>query len=267
MTSNRLPDYNVHGAGDITVFLLHGAFGAKDYWQNQVISLVENGYRVVAWDAPGYGISPMPKDFSIESAAQACANLIDAVGGKTNVIMGHSMGGMIAQRAFSYRPDTGHGLILAATSAAVGGKGGDWQKAFVSERVAPLDAGKTIPEYAPQMLKRMMKPDASGPDIDLMIQVVSKMREETFRAAIEAITHFDGRDIISKMNIPVFCIAGEFDLSAAPPKVMEKMASRIPEAEFVCMQGVGHFGWAEDTASFNEHMIDFLERRIRREVK
>jgi len=263
MTTQRLPDYSVHGAGDITVFLLHGAFGAKEYWQNQVIALVENGYRVVAWDAPGYGISPMPEDFSIESAAEACALLIDALGTKTNIVMGHSMGGMIAQRAFSYRPDKVHGLILSATSAAFGGKGGEWQKAFVSERVAPLDAGKTIPEYAPKMLKNMMKPDAAGPDIDLMIQVVSRMREETFRAAIEAITHFDGRDIIASINIPVLCIAGEYDLSAAPPKVMEKLASKIPAAEFICMQGVGHFGWAEDTATFNHHMIDFLSRRVR----
>ncbi len=260
MQVTRLPDYSVTGDGDTTVFLLHGAFGAKEYWLYQTEALVANGYRVVAWDAPGYGLSPMPEDFSIESAARACKHLISTLGSETNIVMGHSMGGMIAQRTFDYFPEKIHGLILSATSAAFGGRGGEWQKKFISDRVAPLDAGKTIPEFAPQMLKSMMRPDASGPAVDLTLQVVSRMREETFRAAIEAITQFEGRDILPKMNIPVFCMAGELDLAAAPPAVMEKMSKKIDQSEFVCMSDVGHFGWAEDPARFNQLLIDFLQR-------
>ena len=262
MQETRLPDYSVTGDSETTVFLLHGAFGAKEYWMYQIEALVASGYRVVAWDAPGYGLSPMPSDFSIESAARACKRLIDTLGTKTNIIMGHSMGGMIAQRTFDYCPDKVHGLVLSATSAAFGGRGGEWQEKFVSDRVAPLDAGKTIPEYAPKMLKNMMCPDATGPAVDLTLQVVARMREETFRAAIEAITHFEGRDILPKMNVPVFCIAGELDLSAAPPAVMEKMANKIEKSEFVCMSDVGHFGWAEDPARFNELLMDFMHRHF-----
>lgn len=260
MQVNRLPDYSVTGDGDVTVFLLHGAFGAKEYWLYQIEAMVASGYRVVAWDAPGYGLSPMPEDFSIESAAHACKALILALGTETNIVMGHSMGGMIAQRVFDYLPEKIHGLILSATSAAFGGRGGEWQEKFVSDRVAPLDAGQTIPEYAPQMLRNMMRPDASGPGVELTLQVVARMREETFRAAIEAITHFEGRDVLPKMNIPVLCVAGELDLSAAPPAVMEKMANKIDQAEFICMSDVGHFGWAEDSKRFNELLIDFLQR-------
>ncbi|MBX3477727.1 MAG: alpha/beta fold hydrolase [Brevundimonas sp.] len=262
--THRLPDYSVTGDGDITVFLLHGAFGAKDYWRNQIETLAGAGYRVVAWDAPGYGFSPMPQDFSVEGAARALAALIDAQGTQRNVILGHSMGGMIAQRAFDYRTDRIDGLILSATSAAFGRSDGEWQQAFVRERVAPLDAGQTIPEYAPRMLRSMMKPGADHPAIDLLIEVVSRMREETFRAAIEAITRFDGRDILPKMATrPVICIAGAHDLGAAPPAVMEKLAGKIG-GEFVCMRDVGHFGWAEAPEAFDAIVLDFLDRRIRK---
>ena len=254
----RLPDHSVTGHGATSVFLLHGAFGAKEYWRRQTEALVAAGYRVVAWDAPGYGLSPMPDDFSIESAARACVALVEARGSGANILLGHSMGGMIAQRTFDYCPERVHGLILSSTSAAFGGRGGEWQKKFVADRVAPLDAGKTIPEYAPLMLKNMFGPDSMSSNTELVVQVISRMREETFRAAIEAVTHYEGRDVLPKMNIPVLCVAGEHDLSAAPPAVMEKMASKIPSSEFVCMPGVGHFGWAEDPEVYNEHMLQFL---------
>lgn len=260
MTNGRLPDYSATGAGETTVFLLHGAFGAKEYWRPQIAALSAAGYRVVAWDAPGYGLSPLPADFSVEQAAGACALLVDAVGTKRNVLLGHSMGGMIAQRTFDYRSDNIHGLVLSATSAAFGKSDGDWQKEFVRERVAPLDDGMTIPQYAPKMLRKMMAPEIKSPQTELVIDVVAQMREETFRAAIYAVTQYDGRDILPKMsNIPVICIAGEHDLSAAPPKVMQRLSEKIG-GEFVCMAGVGHFGWAEDSEAFNAHVLKFLTR-------
>jgi pimeloyl-ACP methyl ester carboxylesterase len=263
--SPALPDYSVTGQGGVTVFLLHGAFGAKEYWRAQIRALSEAGYRVVAWDAPGYGVSPLPADFSVESAADACARLIDHEGRDRNVLLGHSMGGMIAQRAFDYRTDKVEALILSATSAAFGRSEGEWQQAFVRDRVAPLDAGQTIPQYAPTMLRGMMAMGADGPGVDLMIDVVSQMREETFRAAIQAITQFDGRDVLPKLATrPVICIAGQHDLSAAPPAVMEKLAAKIG-GEFVCMPDVGHFGWAEAPDAFNALVLDFLDRRVRRD--
>lgn len=264
MTDRSIPDHSVTGQGDTTVFLLHGAFGAKEYWYNQIGALVAAGYRVVAWDAPGYGFSPLPVDFSVESLAQACARLIDYAGTTTNVLLGHSMGGMIAQRAFDYHRDKVHALVLSATSAAFGKSEGEWQQRFVADRVAPLDAGLTIPEYAPKMLRTMMAPGASGADVERVIAVVSQMRAETFRAAIEAITRFDGRDIIPHMQIPVLLLAGEHDLSAAPPVVMQRLSERIPGSEYRCLDGVGHFAWAEDPAPFNATVIDFLDRRLPR---
>ena len=261
----KLPDYAIHhpvaAANGTTVFLLHGAFGAKEYWRSQLQALVGAGYRVVSWDAPGYGLSTLPVPLTIDHCARVLALLLAREGGKRNVVMGHSMGGMIAQQAWRHAREHIHGYVLSATSASFGKADGEWQKGFVRERVAPLDAGKTIPEYAPVMLRSMMSRGAAGPAVDLVIETVSQMREATFRAAVAAIVGFEGRDLLPTLDVPVLCIAGELD-ATAPAAVMEKMAGKIADAQFVSLSGLGHFGWAEDTERFNAELLDFLARRF-----
>ena len=154
-----LPDYAVHhpvGPARATVFLLHGAFGAKEYWRTQVQAFIQAGYRVVSWDAPGYGLSALPVPLTIDHCARALSLLLEKEGGACNVVMGHSMGGMIAQQTWRYARARIHGYVLSATSASFGSPDGDWQKEFVRARVAPLDAGRSIPDYAPVMLRAMM---------------------------------------------------------------------------------------------------------------
>jgi pimeloyl-ACP methyl ester carboxylesterase len=82
----------------VTVFLLHGIYGSKEYWRYQTERLVKRGYRIVAWDAPGYGLSPLPDPFSFDVVAEAGAALIRALGSERNVVHGHSMGGQITPR-------------------------------------------------------------------------------------------------------------------------------------------------------------------------
>lgn len=264
MTALAMPDYAVHHptakAHGGTLFLLHGAFGAKEYWRHQVQALIGAGWRVVSWDAPGYGLSTLPVPLTIDHCARALAGLLNKEGGPRNVVMGHSMGGMIAQQAWRHARPRIHGYVLSATSASFGSPDGDWQKEFVRARVAPLDAGRSIPDYAPEMLRAMMAPGACGSAVDMVVATVSQMREETFRAAVSAIVGFEGRDLLPQFDVPVLCIAGMLD-KTAPAQVMEKMASKIAGAEYVGLDGLGHFGWAEDPARFNAAVLDFLARR------
>jgi len=259
-----MPDHAVthaHGVPNgTTVFLLHGAFGAKEYWRAQVRALAQAGCRVVAWDCPGYGLSPLPGGFGVELCARALARLLEKEGGARNVVLGHSMGGFIAQRAWVHARPLIHGYVLSATSAAFGKPDGDFQREFVRQRVAPLDAGLTLPKHAPGMLRRMMAPGAGGEAVDLLISTVSLMREETFRAAVAAIAGYEGREILPTLDVPVLCIAGAQD-ATAPAAVMEKMAAKIAGADFAALDGVGHFGWAEAPGRFNAELLGFLGRR------
>lgn len=116
MSNTRMPDFQVAGNADTTVYLLHGAYGSKDYFRAEIETLVRAGYRVVAWDAPGYGLSPLPEGgLSIESIAAAATRLIEHTGTARNIVVGHSMGGIAAPLVTLLAGERVHGLVVSAT--------------------------------------------------------------------------------------------------------------------------------------------------------
>ncbi|WP_313298279.1 alpha/beta hydrolase [Diaphorobacter sp.] len=260
MRRYELPDYNVTGEGNTTVYLLHGAYGSKEYWRFTAKELVDAGYRVIAWDAPGYGVSPTHTPLSITYLAELVAKLIDHTKSAKTVVLGHSMGGMVAQKLYDLRPELLNALVLSETAHTFNHSGPEWQKDFLLTRVAPLTSGRKIREYAPQLLQSMMGPGASGPIVDHVLYNICLMQEEGFAAAIKATSEFLEEDIIGRVNIPLLCIAGELDLTC-PASVMKKMAE-LGNGEFHEMKGVGHYGWAERPDEYHAVLLDFLNRQV-----
>jgi len=115
-----MPAYLEQGEGDTAVFLLHGVGGGKEAWAHNQPVLAGQGFRTVAWDMPGYGASPPLSPCTNVRLADALKTLIEHVGAKRNVLLGHSMGGMIAQELAALHPALVHGLILYSTSPAFG---------------------------------------------------------------------------------------------------------------------------------------------------
>ena len=258
MGVERVPDYLVAGDGDATVFLLHGGYGSKDYWGPQILRIVEQGYRVVAWDAPGYGISPIPEGpYTIEMLTEAARLLIARTGTGTNYVLGHSMGGLIAPKLAELCPDRISALVLSATVQSLGHMSKAFQEEFIKERIAPLDAGHTLREAAPGLIRTMMGPTAAGPHVELVKESTANTPDDTFRVAIRAIVEYDGRQTLEAIDVPTLCVAGELD-PVGKPEFMRSLANDIKGAKFVCVPGVGHYGWAEDPDTYNSHVFAFL---------
>lgn len=260
MRSYELPDYAVTGEGRTTVYLLHGAYGSKEYWRFTAKTLAEAGYRVIAWDAPGYGTSPVPANLSIAYLAQVLGRLIAHTRSERTVVLGHSMGGMVAQKAYDLDPAQMDALVLSETAHTFNHSGPEWQKEFLATRVAPLTQGRGIAEYAPQLLRSMMGPGASGPIVDHVLYNIRLMDDKGFQAAIKATSEFLEEDIIARVRLPLLCIAGELD-ATCPPNVMRKMAE-LGQGEFHQMLGVGHYGWAECPDEYHGVLLDFLRRHV-----
>ena len=79
------------------------------------------------------------------------------------VLVGHSMGGMVAQTALRRRPNAYRAAVLACTSPAFGSRTDEFQKKFVADRLAPLGAGKTMADLARTVVAAMgPNPDIAG---------------------------------------------------------------------------------------------------------
>jgi len=239
------------------VVFIHGIGGAACIWEPQVASFAAAGFRPVAIDLPGYGArAPVDRmDFDMlagDVEAQVAHLALDRP-----VLVGHSMGGMVAQTALRRRPDGYRAAVLSGTSPAFGDPTGEFQKKFIADRLGPLDAGRTMAELAQTMVDAISGPAPDPAGRELAIATIAATSDRSYRAAVHCLVNFDERANLGRINIPVLCLAGEHD-RLAPAGMMERMASRIPGATYVCLKGIGHLPNVEAPGVFDTAVLDFL---------
>ena len=251
------------GTGPVAVVMLHGIGGGKAAWPAQFAALVQAGYRAVAWDMPGYGDSAMIDPCDFAGLAQALQPVLqpERDAGRRVVLLGHSMGGMVAQEAYAAMPGLIDAMVLSGTSPAFGKTDGQWQRDFVAARTAPLDAGKTMAQMASGLVRAMVAPQAEPRAVAFATSVMAAVPPETYRAALQALVRFDRREVLARITVPVLVLAGEHDANAAPA-VMERMAQKIAGAEYLCLPAVGHLACMERPADFNAAVLGFLGRHF-----
>ena len=258
-----LPDYQIsNDAGRVTIYLLHGIYGAKEYWRYQTKRLIDRGYRVIAWEAPGYGLSPLPDNFSFDAVAEAGAQLIRATAGERNVVFGHSMGGQITPRIVSKVRDRVQAAVITATIGYFGNRTKEEQEEFVRKRSTPPPPG-TDPVTAQLMVvNSMLGPASTGPEVELVRSVAAATPPKTVQAAVKAVQAYPESEavaMIKGLSVPTLLVAGEVDQTGHAAG-MRRVADMIERSTFAVITGSGHYPWAENPEEFNRHFFAFLER-------
>jgi 3-oxoadipate enol-lactonase len=250
------PTFTVLGGGP-TVLMLHGIGGGHLAFAPQVETLASSGYRAVAWDMPGYGHSAPIEPYTFKGLAQSCIRLIESLKCGHVTLVGHSMGGMVAQEVMARRPELVDKLVLCGTSPSFGKPDGDWQRKFIAERTAPLDAGQSMADLAEVLVPGMVGPEALPEGVRLAKHCMSLVPASTYRRALEALVTFDRRAALPRISVPTLVVAGEHDRNA-PPAVVKRMAEAIPRSTFLEMPGVGHLQNLEAPDEFDGLLLNFL---------
>jgi 3-oxoadipate enol-lactonase len=261
-----LPAVTETGAGDTAVVMLHGIGGGRDIWSDAhsgtTRALADAGYRTVAVDLPGYGDSAAMGPPDMAAMVGGVRALIGSLRTRRVVLLGHSMGGMIAQELLALDPSGVHGVVLTCTSASFGKTDGDWQAKFLAERLAPLDAGLGMSGMADRLVPGLVSPAAPPEALQKARAVMGRVPEATYRAALRAIAGFDRREALGRIAVPTLLLAAEHDRTA-PPEVMQRMAARIPGAGYVCLAQAGHIANVEAPVAFNRAVLDFLQSHFK----
>jgi 3-oxoadipate enol-lactonase len=241
------------------VVFLHGIGGSARVWAPQLSAFAAAGFAPLALDLTGYGARAPIKLMHFEALAADIEAAIERGRLDRPVLVGHSLGGMVAQVTLRRRPEAYAAAILCATSPAFGNPLGDFQRKFVMSRLAPLDEGRTLSELAPGLVDNLLGPAPAPEGRALAIAAMSAVDPDTYRAAVSCLIGFDERANLPAIAIPVLCLAGQHDRTATP-EMMQRMAAKIPGAVYHCLPGVGHLQNLEAPAAFNAACLDFLGR-------
>lgn len=252
------PAYKSVGDGPRALVCLHGIGGGRHAFDDQSDAVVAAGWRLIAWDMPGYGASPPLDACSFERLAASVAALLDDAGLNRAVLLGHSMGGMVAQETVARYPTRVSGLVLFATTPAFGGRDDKFKNEFLAHRLKPLNDGKTPADIAPVLVGGMFNEATPGDVRAKAVASMAAISSDSYRAALNCIVTFNRADDLGRIACPTRVLAAEKD-TLAPPKTMRRMAERIPGARFVTLAGAGHLANFEDPPRFNAALIDFLE--------
>jgi len=258
----RIPDYFITGDGPVTIYLFHGAYGSKEYFKFMIARLVKRGYRVVAWDAPGYGLSPLPDSLTLQKLAEAAAILIARTAGEKNIIFGHSMGGQLAPRIFARIGSLIHVIVISSTIGWFGNTSPEDQKTFVSARLGGVADAKDMKDTTRNVVISMLGPSARGEECDLVIKVASSTNLKTFKAAVAAIKDGGDEEAIQaylNISVPTLLLAGELD-QTGKVSGMQRLATLIKGSTLQVIDGAGHYGWAEKPDEVMGALDDFLAR-------
>lgn len=247
-----LPTFSTLGAGP-TVLMLHGITGTHLSFAPQVETLAVAGWRAVAWDMPGYGLSPPIEPYTFKGLAERCIALIQGLRCASVTLLGHGMGGMVAQEVVARRPELVDRLVLCGTGAAYS----ELQAGLVPDPLDLLRQGRSMAELADLLVPRMVGSGSLPEGVRLAQHCMGQVHRPTFARAIEALPSFDRRASLAHIHVPTLLVAGEQDRHA-PPQVMAQMSRRIPGSTYVEMHGIGHLQNLEAPDEFDAAVLGFL---------
>jgi 3-oxoadipate enol-lactonase len=252
---------------DRRALLLHGFTGAKDDFVEAVDRLADEGWHAVAPDLRGHGNSSKPSaedDYDLQLFADDVWAVVAALGwDKPFVLLGHSMGGMIAQVAAARDPSRLRGLVLMDTTH------GPLEGVDASE----LDLGvAVVREHGMETLQELMDAREGVLETPASVRVRAErpgweeFERRKFLASSPAmwaamtskmLSQTDRLDAIATLGVPVLVLVGEQDQPFLAPS--ERMAKVIPGARLVVIPDAGHSPQFENTDAWWDALVSFLQ--------
>ncbi|MFN8052530.1 MAG: alpha/beta hydrolase [Acidimicrobiales bacterium] len=255
----------VAGAGGAPLLLVHGFTGCKEDFADELDPLADLGYHVVAPDLRGHGDSDFPLDeseYSLEHFADDMFGLADALGWSRFDLLGHSMGGMIAQRMVLDRPERIGRLVLMDTHHGVLGDL-DHDLIAIGVELARTQGLKVIQEILQMGADPLANPAyericAERPGYrEFAENKMLRASPVMYAAMLQVIADTPDRlDELASVSSPTLVQVGELD--AAFVDASHRMAAVIEGASIVVHPDAGHCPQFENTESWRTSLHDFL---------
>ena len=247
--------YELTGDAGSLVVLTHGLGGRLEFFSPHVEALARH-HRVLRWDLRGAGRSEKPAGpYSPELFARDLAGLLDHLGAPAAYVVGHSGGGVVAQRFALDYPTRALGLVLASTSSEVGAKAtAAWNR--LADTVEQKGFGSADREPDPRGFGPAFA--AAHPEI------VRRLAEETrandpqaYAASARAFGAYNWTEQLGALRAPTLILQGLAD-QMTPPGGSVILSRRLPHARLVLVPDAGHNLPIEMPVLFTTAILAFL---------
>lgn len=241
--------YIQQGERGLPVIFVHGSGANHLAWNAQVHGLRE-ATRAIALDLPGHGKSGTRGRSSVTEYADVVIGFMDSLRLDRAMVVGHSLGGAIAQTIGLTRPDRVAALGLVGTGARL-----RVLPAILEGILSPTDFDTT---------SELITENTYAAPIDPEIR---RRALEQFRLCPPEVTHadfsacnaFDVMPRVGEIQAPTLILVGRED-RMTPVKYSEFLKSKIPNSELVVIDHAGHSVMIEKPDEVNRALLSFIAR-------
>jgi pimeloyl-ACP methyl ester carboxylesterase len=264
------------GRGGSPLLLVHGFTGAKEDFTAHLGLLAAAGWHAVAPDLRGHGASDAPDDEGAYDLALLAGDLLalaDTLGWESFVLLGHSMGGMVAQVAALVAPGRLEGLVLMDTGPCSVGVDRDLADlsvdvvrsggmALLGEVVASLPEGSPLDTTAARRLRQSRPSPLGGDDFEASWAAFADAKLHAASPAMYAamvpamLDQLDRSAALASLAVPTLVVAGEHDALFLDD--CRHLAATIPGARLEIIAGAGHNPQHEAPETWSVVLLDFL---------
>ena len=246
-------------AGSPALVLLHGIGSASGSWVHQLDAFASQ-FRVVAWDAPGYGEStPLEESAPVAADyARALEAFLDALQIRRCLLVAQSLGALMATALAAKAPERFDGLALISPANGYG-------RATPSERAdklhARLDAMDRLGPagLADARAANLLSTEASSEALALVRENMAKLDPAGHAQAARMLAGGSLVDDAARYAGPTLVLCGTAD-RVTPPAACETVAMAFADHTFVPLPGPGHASYVESPVLVNELIGQFAHR-------
>jgi pimeloyl-ACP methyl ester carboxylesterase len=250
------------GSGPSLV-LLHGIGSGAASFRCQ-LEMLSARFRVVAWDAPGYGAStPLAHERPDVSLYAAALNAwLGALDIDRFHLVGQSLGTLIAARFAAEQSRRVLSLTLVGIARGHARLPPSERERLLAQRLDDLD--RLEPRgVAAKRGPRLLGPGATEAMRRTVIEIMACIRPEGYAQAAHMLATADITADLARLpaGLPIQVLVGDADL-ITPPAVNLEIASALPTASLHVIPGAGHALYLEKPEEFNHFVADFAASAI-----
>lgn len=241
--------YREAGSGP-ALFFVHGMGCGSVNWDTQYAQFADR-YRVIGWDAPGYGQSTaFDTDLpSVADYVMAMAEFLDALDIEEAHLVGHSYGGIMVTGFHRAYPKRVLSLTLAQPVVGGGQQKAKLRDKGIEARVAEIEK-LGMAKYAERHAPRSCGPNVDAAALEKAIALTAEIPKTGYLRQFRSLRHANIHEWTSKPKVPAMIVSGEHDATASQTMVGE-ISDAMGGLRHETISDIGHMIYLEHPDRFN----------------